>query len=78
MGRTIPSFRLTSIIEEKNWKIFVKQLDKNDRLIFRRMFSTSILYNSANSYSAKPNRIHPILYSIVFHQYKLLKKRSEI
>lgn len=74
MGRTIPSFRLASIIEESNWNdIFVKYLDKKDKKVFRNMFSTSILYNSACSYCANPLRLYPILYSITFHQYKSAK-----
>lgn len=78
MGRTITSFRLSSLIEEQEWKSsFVKYLDKNDTLDFRNMFALSILYNSACSYSTKPMRLYPILYSIVFHQYKILKKKID-
>jgi hypothetical protein len=31
MGRTIPSFRIASIMEEIEWKPFRKRLDKSDR-----------------------------------------------
>ncbi|MDF2770351.1 MAG: hypothetical protein K0S91_3189 [Nitrososphaeraceae archaeon] len=31
MGRTIPSFRIASIMEEKEWKPFRNLLDKSDR-----------------------------------------------
>ncbi|HMH09914.1 MAG TPA: hypothetical protein VK553_04350 [Candidatus Nitrosopolaris rasttigaisensis] len=47
MGRTIPSFRLASVEEEKEWKVFCNALDKLDRRIFDEMFSISHLYNSA-------------------------------
>jgi hypothetical protein len=47
MGRTIPSFRIASVMEEQNWKSFRKALDKSDRRIFDDIFSIVHLYNSA-------------------------------
>lgn len=73
MGRTIPSFRIASAMEEKEWKVFRKYLDKSDRKAFDDMFIISHLYNSASSYSAKPIRIQPIFISIIFHHYKQLR-----
>jgi hypothetical protein len=72
MGRTIPSFRIASADEQKEWKGFRKGLDKQDRRIFDSMFLIARLYNSACSYAAKPIRIQPIFMSIVFHHYKQL------
>ena len=73
MGRTIPSFRIASMIEEeKEWKSFRNSLDKSDRTIFDDMFAISHLYNSACSYSAKYVRIQPIFMSIIFNHYKQL------
>jgi hypothetical protein len=43
MGRTIPSFRLASGEEEREWKVFRDALDKSDRRIFDDMFSISQL-----------------------------------
>jgi hypothetical protein len=77
MGRTIPSFRIASIMEKEEWKSFRKALDRKDRKIFDEMFDTSILYNSASAYSAKYIRIHPIFMSIIFHHYKKLTEISE-
>jgi hypothetical protein len=77
MGRTIPSFRIASIMEEKEWKPFRNLLDKSDRKIFDKIFSISHLYNSACSYSAKPIRIQPIFMSIIFHHYKQLIQLTE-
>jgi hypothetical protein len=77
MGRTIPSFRIASAIEEKEWKPFRNSLDKSDRKIFDRMFSYAHLYNSAASYAAKPIRIHPIVLSIILHHYKQLLNLSK-
>ena len=77
MGRTIPSFRIASVIEEKEWKSFRNSLVKSERKIFDDMFAISHLYNSACSYSVKYVRIHPIFVSIIFHHYKQLTKLSE-
>jgi hypothetical protein len=57
MGRTIPSFRIASVMEEKDWKSSINSLNKSDRKIFDEMFSIAHLYNSASSYAAKPIRI---------------------
>ena len=76
MGRTIPSFRIASVMEKEEWKCFRKALDKKDRKIFDDMFEISILYNSACIYSAKYVRIHPIFMSIIFHHYRQLVKIS--
>jgi hypothetical protein len=77
MGRTIPSFRIASMIEENEWKSFRISLDKSERKIFDDMFAISHLYASACSYSAKYIRIHPIFMSIIFHHYKQLIKLSD-
>jgi hypothetical protein len=77
MGRTIPSFSIASVDEQKEWKEFRKGLDNQDRKIFDNMFSIGRLYNSACSYAAKPIRIQPIFMSIVFHHYKQLLKLKE-
>jgi hypothetical protein len=77
MGRTIPSFRIASVMEKEEWKSFRKALDKEDRKVFDDMFDISILYNSASAYSAKYVRIHPIFMSIIFHHYKQLLIISE-
>lgn len=77
MGRTIPSFRIASVMEKEEWKSFRKALDRKDRKFFDDMFDISILYNSASAYSAKYIRIHPIFMSIIFHHYKKLTEISE-
>ena len=77
MGRTIPSFRLASGEEEREWKVFRNALDKSDRKKFDEMFSISHLYNSACSYAANPVRIRPISMSIIFHHYKKLLSISK-
>jgi hypothetical protein len=81
MGRTIPSFRIASVEEQKEWKHFRQALDKQDRKIFdNNMFSITHLYNSACSYYAAANPvriIQPIFMSIIFHHYKQLLKLKE-
>jgi hypothetical protein len=79
MGRTIPSFRIASVEEQKEWKEFRQALDKSDRKMFDNMFSIAHLYNSASSFPAKPIRIQPIFTSIIFHHYKrLIKIKKEM
>ena len=77
MGRTIPSFRIAAVLEEKVWKQYRKFLNVNDRKVFDNMFSTAMLYNSACSNAVNPIRIHPIMMSIVFHHYKILNERLD-
>src|SRR5919198_6348866 len=72
MGRTVPSFRIASMEEQKEWKQFRQALDKQDRKLFDNVFSIARLYNSACSYAANPIRINPIFMSIIFHHYKQL------
>jgi hypothetical protein len=72
MGRTIPSFRIASMMEQKEWKVFRKSLNELDKKVFDNMFDIAHLYNSASSYSVKPMRLHPIFISIIFHHYKQL------
>ena len=72
MGRTIPSFRISSIMEERKWKQFRNLLDKEDKKIFDEMFLLARLYNTASYQCVRPVRIQAILMSIVFHHYKKL------
>ena len=77
MGRTIPSFRIATVIEEEKWKLFRKYLsNKNEKRLFTHMFSIANLYNSACSNAVNPIRIHHIMMSIILHHYKMLKDRT--
>jgi hypothetical protein len=77
MGRTIPSFRIATVVEEEKWKLYKKYLrNKNEKKLFTHMFSIAKLYNSACSNAANPIRIHPIMMSIILHHYKMLKERT--
>ena len=77
MGRTIPSFRIAVVLEEKKWREFRKYLrNKNEKNIFTHMFSIANLYNSASSNAVNPIRIYPIMMSIVLHHYKTLKEKN--
>ena len=42
MGRTISSFRLASVVEEREWKVFRNALDKSDREYLMRCFQFHI------------------------------------
>jgi hypothetical protein len=81
MGRRIPSFRIATVLEEKEWNNFRKYLNINNsnknhyKKIFKEIFSIANLYNSACSNAVNPIRIHPIMMSIILHHYKMLKER---
>jgi hypothetical protein len=70
MGRTIPSFRIAILLEEKRWKLYRQYLRKKEQKIFKHMFSIAYLFNSASSYAANPIRINPILFSIALYHKK--------
>ena len=70
MGRTIPSFRIAILLEEKRWKLYRQYLRKKEQKIFKHMFSIAYLFNSASSYAANPIRINPILFSIALYHHK--------
>jgi len=82
MGRRIPSFRIATVLEEKEWNNFRKYLNINNsnknhyKKIFKEIFSIANLYNSACSNAVNPIRIHPIMMSIILHHYKMLKERE--
>ena len=56
--------------EERKWRSFKYNLNKNDRKLFDEMFAISRLYNSASSNCVSPVVISCILMSIIFHHYK--------
>jgi hypothetical protein len=60
MGRTIPSFRISSIIEERKWNQFQNLLDKEDKKMFDEMFLLARLYNTASYQCVRPIRIQAI------------------
>ena len=76
MGRTIPSLKISSTTEEREWKPFRNLLDKTDK-IFDEMFSLTRLYNTASYQCVRAVRIQAILMSIVFHKYKKLSRLSK-
>jgi len=77
MGRTTPSFRISSTIEERKWKPFRNLLDKTDKKIFDEMFLLTRLYNTGSYQCVRPVRIQAILMSIVFPNYKKLFQLSK-
>ena len=81
MGRTIPSFRIAILLEEKRWKLYRQYLRKKEQKIFKHMFSIAYLFSSASSYAANPIRINPILFSIALYHHKKIssldKNRNE-
>ena len=44
MDRTIPSFRIAAVLEEKEWKLYRKYLrNKNEKKLFTHIFLTTNL-----------------------------------
>lgn len=72
MGRTMPSFRMALIEEEREWKAFRNALGKKDRKDFDDMFADTRLYISACSYATRPVRVQPVFMALAFHHYKQL------
>ena len=75
MGRTIPSYRIASEMEIREWRSFRKALDKSDRKVFDEMLSIPRFYNVAGTMACRPVLIHVILMSIIFEHYKQLSKK---
>jgi hypothetical protein len=59
-------------MEEVEWKPFRNALDKSDRKKFDDMWDIPRWYVSACSNSVQYVRLHPILMSILLHDYKEL------
>jgi hypothetical protein len=75
MGRTMPSFRITLAMKEKEeWKPFRNALDKSERKMIDEIWDIPRLYVSACSNSCQLVPLHPIFMSILFHHYKELKE----
>lgn len=77
MGRTIPSFRLALMEEERSWKSFRNALGKQDRKEFDSMFADVRLYISACSYATRPIRAQAVFMALAFHHYKPLTRIAE-
>lgn len=78
MSRTIPTFSMAIEQEKRRWKPFRNSLnDKSGRKDFDKMFDIPRLYISACSNSVQIIRLHPILMSILIHDFKLLTECSE-
>jgi hypothetical protein len=77
MGRTIPSFRLALMEEERCWRPFRTALGRQDRKEFDSMFADVRLYISACSYATRPIRVQPVFMALAFHHYKQLVRISE-
>lgn len=58
--------------EELRWRKFRSRLNKGDRKKFDEMFSTSRLYNSASTNSARPIIWECVIMSIILNDFKRL------
>lgn len=74
MGRTIPSFKIAAVIEEKQWKLLENILrNKNEKKLFTGMFSLVNLFISVCSNAVNLIRIHPIMMLIILHHSSCYK-----
>ena len=69
MGRTIPSFRIASLLEEKEWKSFRNSLDKSDRDLIPTLSSTPSLITVLPPSSIAFLNISKMLSSLVHETY---------
>jgi DNA phosphorothioation-dependent restriction protein DptG len=77
VGRTVPSFSITSEIERTKWKQFRSILDKLNRKMFDEMYDYVKLHNMACMMACKPVVIHSGLVSILFEHYKQLHELND-
>jgi hypothetical protein len=76
-GRIVSSFRTVLAMEKEEWKPFRNALDKSDRKKFDERWDLPKWYISACSNSVQYVRLHPILISILLHDFKELTKSTE-
>ena len=72
MDRSVPSFRMFIDIERSEWIEFKKDLCKEDKQRFDRLFSVSELYRHASSNLSNPTTIKPIILSLIFNNFKVV------
>jgi hypothetical protein len=78
MCRTIPTFSMAIEHEKRRWKPFRNApYDTSDRKDFDDMFDIPRVYTSACSASVQISRIHPILMSILLHEFKQITECTE-
>ena len=76
-NNTIPSLRLAAVLEEEKWKDFRKYLrNKNEKRMFRYMFSFGICRTLLILMLLIQLESILLWSSIVFHHYKNLKEKN--
>ena len=81
MGRSIPSFRQLTDIENLNWPEFKKELPSTeDKQAFDLIFENVVLYTTYLSHANNSIPLDSIIIGTLFHNYKalseLMKKAS--
>src|SRR6188508_3185387 len=72
MGRSVSSFRMSIDLERSEWIDFKKELCKEDRQRFDRLFSDPKLYHYASSSLSNQTTIEPIILSLIFNNFKIV------
>ena len=72
MNRFVPSFRMLIDIERLEWIDFKKELCKEDKQRFDRLFSVPKPYFHASSNLSNPITIEPNILSLTFNNFKIV------
>lgn len=72
MDRSVSSFRMLIGIERSEWIDFKKELCKEDKHRFDRLFSVPKLYCHASPNLSNPTTIEPIILSLIFNNFKIV------
>jgi len=72
MGRTVMPFSHVLEEERGRWKDFRKELSKEDREAFDRLFDRAKIHTSAAVYMSHPVPLETILFSICLEHEKMI------
>jgi len=72
MGSSASSFRMLINIERSEWIDFKKELCKEDRQRFDKLFSAHKIYHHSASNLSNLTTIEPIILSLIFNNFKII------
>jgi len=72
MGGPVSSFRMLIDLERSEWIDFKKELCKEDRQRFDKLFSAHKIYHHSASNLSNLTTIEPIILSLIFNNFKII------
>jgi hypothetical protein len=75
MSHSTSSFRMLIDVERSEWMDFKKELCKEDKQRFNRLFSVPQPYSRVLSNLFNPVMIEPIILSLIFNNFKIVHSR---